>query len=152
MTGAFSAKVAAFAEMAKDLTDETIGNVVGELFSRIVVRSPVGNPSLWEGKAPKYYVGGTFRANWRVTYGEPETVFLTREKGYFPIQNGEEAIATIEAGRGQRTWQIYNNAPYGLALEYGHSTQRPTGLVKLTVMEFPQILVDAVMKAREGAQ
>ena len=40
---------------------------------------------------------------------------------------------------------IVNNLPYAIPLEYGHSTQAPNGMVRITVERFQQI-VDAAAR------
>jgi hypothetical protein len=32
-------------------------------------------------------------------------------------------------------WWIYNNLPYAIALEYGHSRQAPNGMVRIALAE-----------------
>ncbi len=61
----FTLQLKAFAEKAKGNADLVVRKVVLDIGTRVVLRSPVGDPDLWEGKAPKGYVGGRFRGNWQ---------------------------------------------------------------------------------------
>jgi hypothetical protein len=37
-----------------------------------------------------------------------------------------------------------NNLPYGIALEYGHSKQAPSGMIRVTLARFQQIVDEAI--------
>ena len=80
------------------------------LFERIVKRTPVGNPATWH---PPYW-----------------------PKGYVPgsLRDGwqiEEKGDTIV---------ISNNLPYAVRVENGWSQQAPEGMMKVSVLEFEQII------------
>lgn len=124
--------------------DTFVRKVVIEIGNRLVYRSPVGNPDLWKfpDRAPPGYVGGRFRANWQ--YG-----FNTQPQGDLPIvdASGQMSLTGITSGAlGNPTngiTFIVNNLPYGEAIENGHSTQAPHGIIGLTEMEFPAIVAMA---------
>ena len=42
-----------------------------ELLKRVILKSPVGDPSMWKdpSRVPPGYVGGRFKANWQVSVG-----------------------------------------------------------------------------------
>lgn len=92
--------------------------------------------------AGKGYVGGRFRANWHISLDVVESVtFDETDKG------GAETIAALVAGLsdfkpGQVAY-IINNLPYAIPLEYGHSTQAPNGMVRVTLARFQQIVAAA---------
>lgn len=128
MPGPFELSISAFAERAKVHADVAVRQVVLELATRIINRSPVDT--------------GRFRGNWRVSNHYAVNGTLDRLD-----KTGEATLAEIsqalEAGKFSRRWVISNNMPYGPALERGHSKQRPIGFVGVTVMEFAGI-VDGV--------
>lgn len=66
--------------------------------------TPVGNPSLWKNPdaAPPGYVGGRARASWQFSQTSPVSV------------------------------KVESNLPYIVALEFGHSSQAPQGMVRIT--------------------
>lgn len=115
-----------------------------DLFGRIIEKNPVGNPSLWKESSlppPKGYVGGRSRANWAISVGVPgNTADQKPEGGVFhkkPISGQQQAEgfgAMATAKPGGTIW-IYNNVRYIKALEDGHSTQAPAGMVKVALAE-----------------
>ena len=46
------------------------------------------------------------------------------------------------------TAYLVNNLPYAVPLEYGHSSQAPAGMVRVTIAEFQQI-VEAAVRANQ---
>jgi hypothetical protein len=117
--------------------------IILEIGRRVVERSPVGDPTYWKSKPPAGYVGGRFRANWQHGTGTMPTAI------YDTTNNESEArISASVANSGPHSvhW-IVNNLPYSVALENGYSRQAPPGgIVKLTVIEFENIVNE---KARE---
>lgn len=105
-----------------------------EILSRIIDKNPVGNPDLWKAPAPPGYVGGRSRANWQVsTNGTTDTALDAIDAA---------GDVTLAAGLGQMAnakpygaiW-IFNNVRYITALEDGHSSQAPAGMVGVTLAE-----------------
>lgn len=95
-------------------------------------------------RVPTGYTGGRFRGNWQVSVGGVPTqpVDLIDPNGSETIARGAAALAGFKAGP---SIFIVNNVPYAIPLEYGHSSQAPTGVVRVTVAEFQQI-VDEVAR------
>ena len=94
----------------------------------------------------KGYVGGRFRSNWQLTSGIPATGEIEA------VEGAGETIAKIVAAAGTLTIgevaYIVNNLPYAVPLEYGHSTQAPNGMVRVTLARFQQIVEEAIRKHR----
>lgn len=93
--------------------------------------------------AGKDYVGGRFRGNWQLTIGAP----ASSETGRID-PNGTETLNALRAQAalltaGQVAY-IVNNLPYAVPLEYGHSTQAPGGMVRITVARFQEIVSAAI--------
>lgn len=221
--GQFSISIAKWVEEQKDRMDEVSRRVGLALATKIVLRSPVGNPELWAANASaalqrsqhnaivdkinanlasnpanltasgrakvsllqagqisaelgtikasdikrsvrsssnkrlsksqlgklypfaagKGYVGGRFRGNWQVTIGAAPAAALDRidPNGSDTIAAAAAALASFKVGP---PIYIQNNLPYAIPLEYGHSTQAPQGMVRITVTEFEQIVAQAV--------
>lgn len=123
--------------------DEVVRDVIEDIATKLVERSPVGDPALWQHPAPKGYEPGTFRGNWQlgigsIPSGETGQIDPTGVGTLFSIVAaiGEHPAGTIA--------YICNNVPYARAIEDGHSTQAPTGLVGLTAIEFQQIVNERV--------
>jgi len=94
-------------------------------------------------KAPEGYVGGRFRANWHISLGVVESVTFDEVD-----PSGAETTAALVAAMsdftaGQMAY-IINNLPYAIPLEFGHSTQAPGGMVRVTVARFQQIVLEAI--------
>lgn len=92
------------------------------------------------------YVGGRFRSNWQLTAGAPASGEIEE------IEGADETIAKIIVAAGSLTLGevafIINNLPYAIPLEYGHSTQAPAGMIRVTIADF-QNIVNRVIEARK---
>lgn len=141
------------ADAIKQLTDKAKGDV--EMVARqavflgaqgLMLKSPVGNPTLWKSPAPKGYVGGRFRANWQFGVGTADT---TTTEG--TDANGNATLArlkgAIDGAKIGGVWYVTNSLPYAKRLEYGWSKQAPAGFVRLTAQELP----DAIRAYVRGA-
>lgn len=89
------------------------------------------------------YVGGRFRGNWQFSIDSPSTAELDRID-----PSGSETIAAllnqVQALTIGQTAYIVNNLPYAVPLEYGHSTQAPSGMVRVTLANFQAIVDQAI--------
>jgi hypothetical protein len=139
----FAVSVAKFVEKAKSAPEIVVRKVSMDLFTRIVMRTPVGNPTLWKSSPPAGYVGGRARASWRIGINQFEWVMDVRfdENGAATI-----AYAHVELARWKPDDTIYigSRLPYIRPLEYGHSRQAPAGMVRLAVAEWRDFLKQAV--------
>lgn len=90
----------------------------------------------------RVYVGGRFRGNWQFSLETPATGELDRID-----PNGAETLAALihqaQSMTAGQVAYIVNNLPYAIPLEYGHSTQAPAGMVRLTVERFQRIVDEA---------
>lgn len=103
-----------------------VRKVTLDLFSRVVLRSPVDT--------------GRFRANWNVSYGQPNAS-VTTDTGQGRIQAEIGGVATSPVGS---VSYLTNGLPYARRLEYGYSKQAPAGMVRLTVREFSAFIDKAI--------
>ncbi|WP_440466875.1 hypothetical protein ACKI1H_26990 [Pseudomonas sp. YH-1] len=94
----------------------------------------------------KNYVGGRFRGNWQVSFNVAKTGELERvdQQGNETKQEGLAVIQTFNSEVGS-IW-LMNNVPYAQPLEYGHSSQAPAGMVRVTVAEFQSFVNRAVQE------
>jgi hypothetical protein len=140
---AFNMELDKFKDLARDDAVAGTKKLALDMFRSIVMKTPVGNPSIWKSKkGPKGYVGGHARANWQLgtTPNEAEV------PGADPSGSGA-VLASITGVTGLMPYQpvwIFNNAPYIGVLENGRrkidgvmrgSTQAPRGMVAVTVAE-----------------
>jgi hypothetical protein len=133
----------------KGRTDLVVGKVLLDIGASLVMKSPVGDATLWQSPPPAGYAGGRFRGNWQYGFGSAPTGDLP---DIDPSGDTESsALSNVSCGRiregikGHKISGIHyiaNNLPYAQALEDGHSTQAPAplGIVMRTMIEFPGIV------------
>ncbi|OCG46001.1 hypothetical protein A9G28_11010 [Gilliamella sp. Fer1-1] len=130
----FISSINAFVDKAKAKNELVVKKASLEILQDIIRMSPVGQPELWQGYAPKGYTGGRFRGNWQVTFDIPATNELDRidPSGMDTLKDGIEQIGRYTGG----VQSIYftNNLPYSVRLEFGHSKQAPNGMVRVAAL------------------
>lgn len=128
MAGTFELDIARFVAKAKGNIDLVVRKVALDLFKRVIMKSPVDT--------------GRFRGNWQVAIESiPAGTLALDDKG------GTATIARVTAETlGLKAGQIIylvNNLPYAIGLEYGHSKQAPSGMVRLSVLEYGAVVTKA---------
>ena len=128
-SGNFALELAKFAEQATEAIDASLREIIIEVGNSLIRMSPVDS--------------GRFRGNWHLSIDVVESVTFNELD-----PQGKEAIAAIAAAvsdftAGQTAYLI-NNLPYAIPLEYGHSTQAPQGMVRVTLARFQAIVNEAV--------
>lgn len=127
----FKLQLEQFAEKAGAKAELAVRKVALEVYSSVVLKSPVDT--------------GRFRGNWNISMGgfdrtvNPDSIDKTGTKGI------NAAAVTISRYLGGKIF-ISNNLPYARRLEDGYSKQAPVGMVRITVVEF-QDMVDRVVKS-----
>lgn len=192
----FASSVQIFVDSAKDKQDKVVRATALKILARLIQRSPVGNPKLWQVnqtaaaynaevvkenqrrrmdknnlaktksgriqlkpgrklhdgmdiKAPPGYTGGRFRGNWQVTFttaAQGETGRVDKS-GAETLAAGSSMIETFKVGMVD-TIYFTNNVPYAIPLEFGHSTQAPQGMVRITAREFLPIVNQATRESK----
>lgn len=132
-TNLFSVAISDFVKDTKKDLESGIKEAEIELFSRVILRTPVGNPDFWASPPPKNYVGGRLRGNWGVN----QSIDNIDASGSETLQNMQLGVNAEELG-GVLTF--VNNLPYAEVIEYGRSKQAPEGMVRVSVLEFDGIL------------
>ncbi|WP_019209149.1 hypothetical protein [Yersinia massiliensis] len=121
-------------EMKKDLAKLT---KTGRLKKRTRVTDGM------EIKAPAGYTGGRFRGNWQVGLDiqpDGETGRIDKS-GNMTLAVGNYMLEQFKVG----TKAIYftNNVPYAYRLEFGHSSQAPNGMVRITAEDAVKYFTEA---------
>ena len=133
MAKRFSLDISAWVEKAGDRADLVVRKTSLDLFSKVVLKSPVDT--------------GRFRANWMAGVDSIPTGTTPQTDA-----SGSGAIArmtaTVTGARAGDRIYLANNLPYATRLEFGHSKQAPAGMVRTTIDEFQA----AVSKAAAEAQ
>lgn len=96
-----------------------------------------------EVKAPAGYTGGRFRGNWQVGLDiqpDGETGRIDKS-GNMTMAVGNYMLEQFKVG----TKAIYftNNVPYAYRLEFGHSSQAPNGMVRITAEDAVKYFTEA---------
>lgn len=117
-----------------------------------IVKSPVGNPDLWLWKNPDLgyvdyvawkgypegYVGGSFRANWRISLNMDD--YSIKNRTDFSVVPNEVKGELLAMKLGDKI-TFSNPMPYSVRLEYeGWSSQAPDGMVRPSVIALKKAL------------
>lgn len=137
----------AFTKKTLGRADALIRAVGIATFSAIIRDTPVGNPSFWRsGRAPKGYVGGRLRTNWRCSLAAPDTSTTTATDYANTIPNAESVCQS--ADRNKVLW-LSNGLPYAGVIEYdGHSKQAPAGMVRRNVARIQDLISRELTKLK----
>lgn len=100
--------------------DSQVRAVTIGVFSSVIKMTPVDT--------------GRAKGNWQCTIGSPASGDTTRlgESGSL-----SEVLETTPREAGEKVY-LTNNLPYIQKLEYGHSTQAPSGMVRVSIQRFEQ--------------
>jgi len=93
--------------------------------------------------AGKDYVGGRFRGNWQFSIGSPVEGVLDQIDASGSVTLAKLKLQVEQLSIGETAY-IVNNLPYAIPLEYGHSKQAPSGMVRITLARFQQIVDEAI--------
>lgn len=141
--GSFTLSLQQFAQAAPEKARTVARKVALSALESVVMKTPVGDPKLWKSPPPAGYVGGRLRANWFVGLGAPNVAVVAKidAGGQSTINAGAADIARAD---GDQPIYITNSLPYAIPVEYGHSSQAPTGMVRVTVAEWQGFVDQAV--------
>lgn len=129
-------------DKAKGRMGMVVRKIVLDVGARLVMRSPVGDGTLWRSPPPPGYVGGRFRANWQYGFGTMPTGELPDIDKTGAASN-DRIRSGVAAAPAAGIHYLANNLPYAQRLEDGWSKQAPAGMVALTVAEFGGIVEGA---------
>lgn len=126
----FGGQVAAWTDKTRAKIEVAIRKIALDVFSEVILKSPVKE--------------GRFRGNWQVAIGRMPsgTVEIDDKEGTATIAAVQAETLGLQAGQ---VIYLINNLPYAQKLEYGHSQQAPSGMVRITVQRYRPI-VEAVAR------
>ena len=141
----FAEDIKKFAQKAGDNADLVVRKVVLDIGRSLVEKTPVGNPDLWQNpdNKPEGYVGGHARANWSHSIG----ALVNQEFKEIDATGGasiDRIVGSVPVKAAGKVHYIQNSLPYMQALEDGHSTQAPAGMVAITQTEFQDYIQKAL--------
>lgn len=130
----WSIKPVRFAGLIKEEINAAARALALDLFSVIMVRSPVDT--------------GRFRGNWQIDINVPALAALERfdKAGQATILEETQKLLAFRLGQ---TISMRNNVPYSVRLEYGYSGQAPNGMIRVTIAE-AQMRADRISKGMRG--
>ena len=127
-TDAFRSDYAAILKQAREKASQVVRASALAMGGGMVEKSPV--------------LTGRFKSNWQIGIGRVN-LDVSSSAGAGSLGRIQQGLAGIKTGE---TIYITNSLPYAKRLEYeGWSRQAPSGMVRLTVMEF-QASVGAAVK------
>ena len=141
----FALDIQKFAQHCIDNADLVVRKTVLDVGRSLVEKTPVGNPDLWQNpdNKPDGYVGGHARANWSHSIG----ALVNQEFKEIDATGGasiDRIISSVPVKAAGKVHYIQNSLPYMQALEDGHSTQAPAGMVAITQTEFQDYIQKAL--------
>ena len=115
-------------EMESEINKE-VRKTSFNLFARLMIVMPVGNPDLWKSAAPSGYTGGQARGNWFASTGTPiRAVEPKRRKG--EAETEVRSVINLAKNIDYPTVILSNNMPYIQRLNDGWSTQAPKKFIE----------------------
>jgi hypothetical protein len=135
----FKGDLKAFADKSAENLSVATRKVIIEIGARIIERTPVGDPDLWQSSPPPGYVGGRARGSWQYGFNVPSSGSGTID----PDGSSTLGKITSDINPKPAIHYITSNLSYMPALENGWSKQAPRGMVGLVSVEF-QNIVDVV--------
>ncbi len=123
--GSFEIDIQRFVDRAKGNVNLVIRKIALDLFTRVIMKSPV--------------LTGRFRGNWQIAIGSipSGTLEIDDKGGTATISKVTATTLGLVAGQ---VITLVNNLTYAQSLEFGHSRQAPNGMVRLTLLEYPQVV------------
>ena len=136
----FSAEISSFTSISALNVNRLVRAVIIDVAEELVDRSPVGDPASWNSPAPANYKPGHFKANWHHKQGSTDSSIRDTVDPTGDVSMNQIRSSALNASKPADIHFLYNNVPYAMALENGHSDQAPNGIVALTVLDFPGIV------------
>jgi len=127
----FARDLRRFANLTSQKMETVVKASLVRIGTSVVVKSPVDT--------------GRFRSNWLAAYGTADT---TVSMSVDP--SGQSSINRLKLSVQGLTFREYfyftNSLPYAKGLEYGDSMQAPSGMVRVSVAAWENILADEIRK------
>ncbi len=134
-------------QLALEASSKTINSTLLHMYKKIVDRTPVGDPSLWNWPAHRDYKPGTLKASWKLSFNGQERA----TNGQFASAGqilGNHGL-TFKVGTSTKQVAVISNPqPYAQRVETGWSTQAPQGMMRITIAEYTSIVDEQAAKYR----
>jgi hypothetical protein len=127
----FELQIAAWVKKAKGNADAVVRKVELDISTRVIMATPVDT--------------GRARGNWNPSIGQPDTSTDAERKDPAGGATVAAVAGVVESGPASgRRFYLMNNLPYIIPLEYGWSKQAPSGMVRLAVQDYRNLVSVAV--------
>lgn len=127
----FASDLRRFANLTSQKMETVVKASLVRIGTSVVVKSPVDT--------------GRFRSNWLAAYGAADT---TVSMSVDP--SGQASLNRLKMSVQGLTFREHfyftNSLPYAKGLEYGDSMQAPSGMVRISVAAWENILADEIRK------
>ncbi|MGI0119689.1 hypothetical protein [Zooshikella sp. RANM57] len=121
----FSSDLNLFANSSIGAVERITNAIKLELFSGVILDTPVDT--------------GRARGNWQTSTGYPATSTVERLGANASLNEMRNNLGGLDSAT-----YLVNNLPYAVALEFGHSGQAPSGMVRKNFARINQIIQRAV--------
>lgn len=159
MNDDFRTQLKKFSQRLEQRAAKVVRSTVLQLGDSLVSKSPWGRweewSSRWQRAKPMPpYVPGLFKGSWDYDFDAPPSSKLDTED-----ETGAVSMARISAVNTTPPFVhhfLVNNTEYGQIIEYGGAIHNipdptpPTGVVRTTVLEFPDFVAGALRESRKG--
>lgn len=105
-----------------------------DFFKQVVQDTPTGNPSLWKYNAPNDYTPGSLKNAWQL-WIDNSKIKQSGVSGYNKIATSIKSVITL-----------YNPLPYAQRVEYGWSSQAPSGMLRKNAKMFQKTFLNNIKK------
>ncbi|WNW10126.1 HK97 gp10 family phage protein [Pseudomonas sp. DTU_2021_1001937_2_SI_NGA_ILE_001] len=141
MTSRYGGLDGSFAESLRQFQGQTLADM-DEVFRKVMIQ--IGTSVIMLSPVDT----GRFRGNWQFTVDQPASASLDNYD-----QAGHDTVARLVADVQDLTYgqtaYLVNNLIYSIPLEYGHSQQAPTGMVRITKERFQEFVDQALREVSE---
>lgn len=134
-------------QLALDASAKTINSTLLEMYKKVVDRTPVGNPSLWNWPVHKDYQSGTLRESWTISFNGVQRN-VTGQFASTAQVLGNNGLSFKVSSNNAQVAVISNPIPYAQRVETGWSTQAPQGMMRITAAEYASMLNENAAKYR----
>lgn len=132
----FGSDIQAFSRGTSIKLDKVVRKVIIDMTSDIMKMTPVDT--------------GAARSNWFWGASRVDSVDTSQNKRGTPSIQRAADFAEGLKGKAAGTFYLTNNLPYILALEFGSSKQAPSGMARVVVARWQQIVSGAVNSMSQG--
>lgn len=132
----FSKDIEKWASKTKQDVRTVLRSISLSMGSDLIILSPVDT--------------GRFRSNWRFQVGAPDlSTVLEGKFDKSPLEAQGKLKVAIDGFEIGDIIYFTNNLDYAVPLEFGHSEQRPEGMVRVTAAKYQKYVKNAIKQVKK---